>query len=358
MDLSRQFFATKTLSLLALSLSMGPVFAGVAVGTVTLVNGPLLVKKENGVLKALELNSFVEQGDVLVSEKATYARIKFTDDSEITLKPNTRLKVEAFSFGHDISKNVDPLFSVSQGAVQIKTGTANKHGSGNMKLVMPTLLNSIASITVKREPGTTFVAEYVPVPALAPQLAVADQRHLGNSFWPVRWRTQVPEKTNSRHTFFSSSLLPKLAWHPSGYLSVVGGFDLPLDRRGSFTPMLSALTHSLASTAGALFSRPTNRVEKLQLALVVPSVTPPVIRPVRPPGLYVQVIDGAINMTNKGGTTNFTSGQFGYTPSFTQPPVALPTNPGIPFSAPPSFSGPPTSSGAQPKSGAVSCIVR
>lgn len=347
-------FATNTLCLLIVSLCAGPAFAGVAVGAVTLVSGPLLVKKENGALKALELNSFVEQGDVLVSEKTTYARIKFADDSEITLKPNTRLKVEVFSFNHDASNNADTLFSVSQGAVQVKTGTANKHGGGTMKLVMPTLHDSTASITVKREPGTTFIAEYVP--ELASQLAVADARHLGDPFRPVRWRTREPETSNSRLTsFMGSSLLPKLTWRPFGYLAAAGGFDLPLDRRGSFAPLISALTHSLASTAGSQFSWPTNRAEKLQLAQNRP---PSPIAPTLPPGLYVQVVDGLINVTNKGGTQNFAAGQFGYTPSINKPPVVVPANPGLQFTPPPSFSAPPSGPGTQPKSDAVSCIVR
>ncbi len=78
------------------------------------------------------------------------------------------------------------------------------------------------------------------------------------------------------------------------------------------------------------------------------------------PGLYVQVPDGTINVSNSGGTQNFTAGQFGYTPSIQQPPVILPTNPGIQFSPPPSFSSTTGSqsgtSGAKP--GDVDCIVR
>ena len=80
----------------------------------------------------------------------------------------------------------------------------------------------------------------------------------------------------------------------------------------------------------------------------------------RPPGLYVQVLDGAIRLTNAGGSQNFSAGQFGYTPSFTTPPVVLPTNPGIPFSAPPNFNSSSTNTpGSTPaKSNVVDCEVR
>jgi hypothetical protein len=79
----------------------------------------------------------------------------------------------------------------------------------------------------------------------------------------------------------------------------------------------------------------------------------------RSPGLYVQVLDGTINVTNGGGTQNFTAGQFGFTPGFQQPPIILPTNPGMQFTPPPTFS---TTGGTQGgtggKPGDVDCIVR
>ncbi|GLX69415.1 S-layer homology domain-containing protein [Paenibacillus glycanilyticus] len=60
------------------------------------------------------------------------------------------------------------------------------------------------------------------------------------------------------------------------------------------------------------------------------------------PGLYVQVIDGLIQLTNSGGTTNFSAGQFGYVPSFQQPPIVIPSNPGLQFTPPPIFTPTPT----------------
>jgi hypothetical protein len=54
------------------------------------------------------------------------------------------------------------------------------------------------------------------------------------------------------------------------------------------------------------------------------------------PGLYVQVTDGLINVTNNGGTQNFAAGQFGFVPS-ALPPVIVPKNPGLVFVPPPPF---------------------
>lgn len=88
---------------------------------------------------------------------------------------------------------------------------------------------------------------------------------------------------------------------------------------------------------------------------------PPAPAGARAPGLYVQVLDGLIHVTNPAGSSNFSAGQFGYTASVKQPPVIVPVNPGIQFSPPPSFNastGPSAANGAASKPGAVDCVVR
>jgi hypothetical protein len=77
------------------------------------------------------------------------------------------------------------------------------------------------------------------------------------------------------------------------------------------------------------------------------------------PGLYVSVLDGIINLSNRGGSRSFSAGQFGYTASVVQPPLVIPTNPGITFNPPPAFS--PAPSGTSPsasKPTSVDCEVR
>ena len=68
-------------------------FAGVKAGTVTHLSGPLFAKKADKTTKALSINSVVETGDILVTEKRTYARIKFTDEGEMVLRPGTQFRI-------------------------------------------------------------------------------------------------------------------------------------------------------------------------------------------------------------------------------------------------------------------------
>jgi hypothetical protein len=82
--------------------------------------------------------------------------------------------------------------------------------------------------------------------------------------------------------------------------------------------------------------------------------------PALAPGLYVSVIDGLVNLSNKGGTTTFAPGQFGFTPSFTTPPAPIPKTPPLMLTLPVSFMGPNASNGATGgnKAGAIDCVVR
>ena len=79
-------------------------------------------------------------------------------------------------------------------------------------------------------------------------------------------------------------------------------------------------------------------------------------------GLYVQVLDGTVSVVNGGGTTTFSTGQFGFTPNTTQPPVLIPASAGNPFIPPPAFNSTTSTtgqSGSTPaKSNDVDCVVR
>jgi hypothetical protein len=94
---------------------------------------------------------------------------------------------------------------------------------------------------------------------------------------------------------------------------------------------------SLASATSPLQSDAGMALPLWDTVAQLPPSIPGPASAARPPGLYVHVIDGVINMSNKGGSQNFSAGQFGYTPSIHQPPIVLPRNPGLQFTPPPAF---------------------
>ncbi len=154
MSQSRKCTAIK--ALLALALLCLAAFAGAAqvAGTVMNLNGPLLAKKADGSAKILAVKSEVEQGDTLVTEKNTYALIKFIDNSEITLRPGTTFTVDKFTFDAGKADDDSASFTLIKGGLRSLTGLLGKRNKERFSMKTPA-----ATIGIR---GTTFIVEYVP----------------------------------------------------------------------------------------------------------------------------------------------------------------------------------------------------
>lgn len=105
-----------------------PVLGGEIAGTVTHVSGPLFALKGDGTRKALSTKSAVEQGDTLVTEKRTYARIKFIDNSEVTLRPGSQLVVEKFFYDKNKPEKDSAVFNLVKGGLRAVSGKVGKRG--------------------------------------------------------------------------------------------------------------------------------------------------------------------------------------------------------------------------------------
>jgi hypothetical protein len=292
----RKCIATKVSLLLALLCAGAGAGAGAqaeSVGVVTDLNGSLLAKSANGAIKVLALNSSLEQGDTVASRTGTYARLTLADHSDVTLGPDTELRIEKYSFHETGPLSDGAVLSLIKGRVQIAAGQLGKRNNENFILVTPS-----ATIDIH---GSIFIAHYV-----APEIAAAASQDSQRQAQPAAAMVAV------------------------GYVPAAAFRHVSMRSFNTEAPLLLAQNTVGASPAGLN------------------------------PGLYVQVLDGAIHLTNGGGTQNFAAGQFGYTPSFQQPPVILPANPGMQFTPPPSFS-PMTSSQSgtsAAKPGNVDCQVR
>ncbi|WP_370661689.1 FecR family protein [Massilia aquatica] len=160
MNCAKRRIAIKAFAALLLAASGAMAWAAQVVGTIVNLNGPLMVRKADGSVKVLGLKSEVAQGDTLVSEKNTYARIRFIDNSEITLRPGTTFKIEAFAYESGKPEADSASFSLLQGGLRSLTGLLGKRNKEKFELKTP-----IATIGVR---GTTFVAQFVPPPGGAP----------------------------------------------------------------------------------------------------------------------------------------------------------------------------------------------
>jgi hypothetical protein len=264
-----------------------------SVGTVTDLDGNLLVSRANGSVKVLAAGSAIEEGDILTSRKQTYATLTLADHSSVTLGPDTDLKVQRFVFDETPS-NDGALFALAKGSVGITAGVLGTRSGDAFELTTPS-----ATIDMR---GASVVVNYV---------APTDRAS-------VAWRETEP--------------------HDDRLLNMV------------------AVNYSPAADAGFVRTvSPSNTLRLAQLATPKAPGTAGLA-----PGLYVQVIDGLIHVSNPAGTQSFAAGQFGFTPTVRAPPIVVPNNPGMMFTPPPSFSTSSqfqtTSSGSKPKT--VDCEVR
>jgi hypothetical protein len=136
------------------AFAMGLFYAGAAlaepVGKVTNLNGPLLDHKPGGIVLVLAQNSTFEAGDILESEKNTYARIKFIDESEVVLRPGTQFRIDAFSYNSAKPEEDNSVFSLIKGGLRSVTGLLGKRNKEKFKLTTP-----VATIGIR---GTNFGA--------------------------------------------------------------------------------------------------------------------------------------------------------------------------------------------------------
>jgi hypothetical protein len=266
------------------------------IGVVTDSTGPLLAKTASGSIKVLAVGSSVELSDTLVSRTGAYTRMMLTDHTIVTLGPDTELALDKYSF-HEKAPPTQENGPRSDEAVLVLSRGRVRVTSG--------ILGTRDTDSFTLRAGT----------------AVIDIRH---STFIAEFRQPSP-----------------------GQLAL-GDIMLAPVRRA---PVLG-----LGHAGGKYTYVQLQSFDSVRLAQITPPGPPSTMAP----GLYVQVLDGAINVSNKGGSTNFTAGQFGYTASPKQPPIIVPTNPGMQFTPPPAFSAPPASQGGSSasKAAAVDCVVR
>lgn len=153
MNLLKKPSAIKGLLLVVMLGMTSLSWAAQVVGTIVQLSGPLLAKKSDGAVKILSLKSEVESGDTLVTQKNTYAMVKFVDNGEITLKPATTMKIDDFAYDAGKPDGDNASFSLVKGGLRSVTGLLGKRNKEKFAMKTPS-----ATIGIR---GTTFIAEWI-----------------------------------------------------------------------------------------------------------------------------------------------------------------------------------------------------
>lgn len=100
-----------------------------AVGKIGYMNGALVAQRLDGVVKVLAPKSEVFAGDLLITAKGSYAQVILKDGTQMTLRPDSNLRIEAFQFNQDAPQTDNAVMRLLKGGFRTVTGLIGKRGN-------------------------------------------------------------------------------------------------------------------------------------------------------------------------------------------------------------------------------------
>lgn len=98
-------------------------------GVVGYMSGALAAQRADGTVKSLGSKSDVLVGDLLITAKDSYAQIQMRDGAKMTLRPNSRFRIEAYAFKQDDPESDNAVFRLLKGGFRTVTGLIGKRGN-------------------------------------------------------------------------------------------------------------------------------------------------------------------------------------------------------------------------------------
>jgi hypothetical protein len=137
---------------IALGMAMSDVAWAASAGTVTHLSGTLSVTRPDGSARILSRRSEVNGGDLLSTQRDSYAQINFTDGSTMTLRPNTQMRIEDYRFSEDRPQEDSSFFRLLKGGLRTITGLIGKRGNQDAYRIG----TSTATIGIRGSSGDTL----------------------------------------------------------------------------------------------------------------------------------------------------------------------------------------------------------
>jgi hypothetical protein len=129
MNIHRHRLATWILCALWLSIGgLSLTAAAAESGAVMNVTGTLTAKGPDGTLRVLAVKSPVSPGDTLITGRDSYARVKFPDGGEISLRPDSHFKILSFHFSEQQPEKDSAGFNLLKGSMRALSGLVGKRG--------------------------------------------------------------------------------------------------------------------------------------------------------------------------------------------------------------------------------------
>lgn len=123
-----QLIRHNLLWMLALAALLLPLEALAAAAVVTHLSGTVSAQQADGAVRLLSQTSEVDAGDKITTEQNSFARLKFTDGGEITLRPGTTVSIDSYRFTENAPEEDNLFFSMLKGGLRTITGLIGKRG--------------------------------------------------------------------------------------------------------------------------------------------------------------------------------------------------------------------------------------
>ena len=108
--------------------------ASQGIGKVTLLEGNVSVESAEGSSRPLETGDPVYTGETIISSPESRVRILFVDDTELRVRPSSRITLDEYVFTHEAQ---GLLFKTSEGAFRVVTGKIVEQNPENFNIQTP-----------------------------------------------------------------------------------------------------------------------------------------------------------------------------------------------------------------------------
>jgi hypothetical protein len=162
-------------AMLILATNSGSVYAAVA-GRVQFVHGKVQLTTATGVTHAVKKGDAVSEGDTLISMQSAFAQIRMVDGGIIAMRPDTKLKIDRFTFNGEEDGTERSFFSVFKGGFRAITGTIGKKNRVNYHITTPA-----TTIGVRGTDHETFVVTQDSPLAARESLGTYNKVNLGET---------------------------------------------------------------------------------------------------------------------------------------------------------------------------------
>ena len=98
------------------------------IGMVMNMEGTMTAKGADGALRELKIFSKVLQGDTLFTGKDSYARVKFSDGGQISLRPTAQFRIDGYHYDAQQPEKDSAGFSLLKGGLRAISGLIGKRG--------------------------------------------------------------------------------------------------------------------------------------------------------------------------------------------------------------------------------------